>query len=158
MKLIFTPNPDEPYNLIQITPNWDLLSDYDNDEAKVLNRVIERNKTVGQIAVDAPYWIVDSDEVPTDHYFFEAWEYRDNSVRVNMVKARNIHLTNIRQARNAKLALLDIPFIRAIESGDNDEIKRITTEKQVLRDIPQTLNLDAYDDTDTLKSVWPEVL
>ena len=159
MQLIFTPNTEAPFNLIQITPSMALLPKYDNDEFKVIEHVIERNKSTGQIADGAPYWVIDSEEVPTDHYFFEAWEYRDNGVRVNMEKARAIHLKAIRQARNVKLALHDIPFMRAVEDGDQDAIRSISSIKQTLRDIPQTFDLQKNIRTPAeLKAAWPEGL
>jgi len=159
MQLIFTPNTKAPFNLIQISPNWGLLADYDNDESKVIDHVIERNKAAGIISEGATYWVLDSEDVPTDHYFFEAWEYRDKGVEVNMEKARAIHLKAIRQARNVKLALHDIPFMRAVEDGDQDAIRSISSEKQTLRDIPQTFDLQKNIRTPAeLKAAWPEGL
>jgi len=75
-------------------------------------------------------------------------------ISVNMTKARAIHMDKIRTVRNKQLADLDVPFMRAVETGDASELARIASEKQVLRDIPQTLDLT----TDTpveLKAIWP---
>lgn len=77
---------------------------------------------------------------------------------INMAKAREIKLDYIRAARNVRLAALDVPFMKAVESGDTESISRISSEKQILRDIPQTFLLDDYNDIDTLKSVWPKEL
>ena len=77
------------------------------------------------------------------------------SITVNMAKARVIHMAAIRVARNAELAAKDISFMRAVESGDWDEVKRIGLVKEALRDIPQTFTLDAYTNPTDLKGSWP---
>ena len=60
----------------------------------------------------------------------------------------------IRVVRNAELAAKDITFMRAVEAGDASEQARIASEKQVLRDIPQTLDLTT-DTPEELKAIWP---
>jgi len=78
-------------------------------------------------------------------------------ISVNMTKARAIHMDKIRTVRNKQLADLDVPFMRAVETGDASELARIASEKQVLRDIPQTLDLTT-DTPEQLKELWPEGL
>jgi hypothetical protein len=79
-------------------------------------------------------------------------------VNVNMTKARAIHLAEIRRVRNTELAAKDITFMRAIEAGDTDAQATIGTEKQVLRDIPQTFDLTTFVTPVTLKAAWPTEL
>ena len=76
---------------------------------------------------------------------------------VNMAKARGIHMDKIRLVRNKQLADLDVSFMRAVETGDDSERVRIAGEKQVLRDIPQTLDLTT-DTPEELKAIWPTEL
>lgn len=64
----------------------------------------------------------------------------------------------IRKVRNVELVKLDLPFMRAIESGDNLEQARIFAEKQILRDIAQAFSLSSYRSQTTLNSAWPEGL
>jgi len=72
-----------------------------------------------------------------------------------MDKARAIHMAHIRAARNRELEALDVPFMRAIESGDTKEAARIGALKQELRDIPQTVNLRTANNTpEELQTVW----
>ena len=78
-------------------------------------------------------------------------------INVNMAKARDIHMDVIRVVRNAELAAKDITFMRAIEAGDTDTQATIATEKQVLRDIPQTFDLTT-DTPEQLKALWPDEL
>ena len=111
------------------------------------------------------YWIVDASDLPggkvtnDNDYFFEAWEWVDNGVIVNMPKARNIHMDQIRIIRNRELAAKDITFMRAVEDGNADAQATIKTEKQNLRDIPQTFDITTGVDTpEQLKAKWPDGL
>ena len=80
-------------------------------------------------------------------------------ITVNMTKARAIHLAEIRRVRNLELAAKDITFMRAVEDGNTDTQATIATEKQTLRDIPQTLDIVTDIDTpEKLKNKWPEGL
>ena len=80
-------------------------------------------------------------------------------VNVNMTKARAIHMDAIRVVRNAELVKKDLTSLRAIEAGDTDAQATIGTEKQVLRDIPQTFDITTGVDTpEELKEKWPEGL
>jgi hypothetical protein len=135
---------------------------------KFMESVIVQHIEAGHLANGAKegvdYWIVDSSERPSDHdcslkcEFLEAWEW-DSGVRVNMPKARGIHMDKIRVVRNAELAAKDISFMRAVEAGDASTQSTIATEKQVLRDIPQTFDLTTDNDTpEELKAKWPAEL
>ena len=88
-----------------------------------------------------------------------AWEMdTDGRPKINMPKARVVHMDKIRQARNAKLVNLDIPFMRAVESGSTADQLEIKTKKQVLRDIPANFVLSGYTTPNTLKAAWPTEL
>ena len=69
-----------------------------------------------------------------------------------MAVAKEIHKTNIRNARTSKLAELDIEFQRAIETGANTT--DIVSKKQALRDAPAADNISSAATTDDLKSQW----
>jgi len=73
---------------------------------------------------------------------------------VNMAKARDIHMEKIRRVRNTELAKKDLQYIRALEVGDGSD-KVIATQKQTLRDIPQTLDLLKYRTPSALRQCWP---
>ena len=89
-----------------------------------------------------------------------AWEMdTDGRPKVNMAKARGVHMDCIRLSRNKELAKKDTPFMRAVEAGDTSAQSTIATEKQVLRDIPQTFDLTTDNDTpEELKAKWPTEL
>jgi hypothetical protein len=87
-----------------------------------------------------------------------AWEMdTDGTPKVNMAKARGVHMDTIRVVRDAELVKKDLVSLRAIEAGDTSAQATIATEKQVLRDIPQTFDLTT-DTPEELKAKWPSEL
>ena len=73
-------------------------------------------------------------------------------IKTDMAKAREIHKTNIRNARAPKLAELDVEFQKALETGASTT--DIVAKKQALRDAPADSDIDSAADTDTLKAQW----
>lgn len=113
---------------------------YEQYEAHVWARSIPED------AINPRY--VDYDEVPTDRAFRNAWVDRDGITHC-MDKCRAIHMDKIRSARNEKLKELDIETMKG-----ND----VQAQKQVLRDLPQTIDLSAADTLEDLKKIWPQQL
>ena len=89
-----------------------------------------------------------------------AWEMdTDGTPKVNMTKARAVHMDTIRVSRDAELVKKDVPFMRAVEAGDTDAQTAIGAEKQVLRDIPATFDITTDVDTPAaLHAKWPSEL
>ena len=80
-------------------------------------------------------------------------------INVNMTKARVIQMDKIRVVRNEELVKKDVTFMKAVEAGDTSAQATIATEKQVLRDIPQTFDITTGVDTpEKLKAKWPTEL
>ena len=73
-------------------------------------------------------------------------------IKIDMAKAREIHKTNIREAREPKLAELDVKFQRALETGESTA--DIVSKKQALRDAPADSGIAAASDADSLKAQW----
>ena len=71
---------------------------------------------------------------------------------IDMAKAREVHKTNIRNARTPKFAELDIEFQKALETGASTT--DIVSKKQTLRDAPADSGIAAASDTDALKAQW----
>ena len=69
-----------------------------------------------------------------------------------MAKAREIHKTNIRNARIPKLAELDVEFTKALETGASTT--DIVAKKQALRDAPADSGIAAAADEAALKAQW----
>jgi hypothetical protein len=59
--------------------------------------------------------------------------------------------------RDAELIKTDVPYLRALEVGDTAAQATIAAEKQILRDIPQTFELNART-PQQLKAQWPAEL
>ena len=100
------------------------------------------------------YKIVESVEIDND--YFNAYEFdAELGAKVNIEKAKAIHLDKFRSARAPKLAKLDIDFMKAVEA--NDEVKKaeIIAAKQALRDV--TL-IPLPDDLAGIKATWPDIL
>lgn len=95
------------------------------------------------------YEVIDVSELPKDRTFRNAWEVSGEKVNINMDKARNIHMDNIRIAREKKLKELDIETMKG-----ND----VQAQKQKLRDIPQTFDLTIATTPEELKALWPDEL
>ena len=71
---------------------------------------------------------------------------------IDMAKAREIHKTNIRAAREEKFKELDIEFQKALETGASTT--DIVAKKQALRDAPADSDIAAANDTNALKAQW----
>ena len=102
--------------------------------------------------------IVEEDAIIPDRTFRNAWEADSGSIKVNMDKARGIHMDRIRQARDQRLEALDKETVQALGKKDDAKLAEIEAQKQVLRDIPQTLDLSKAASPDELKIIWPREL
>ena len=71
---------------------------------------------------------------------------------IDMAKAREIHKTHIRRARESKLAALDVDFQRALEVGA--ATTSIVAQKQALRDAPAAVGITTATTDLELKEQW----
>ena len=71
---------------------------------------------------------------------------------IDMAKAKEIHKTNIRNAREPKLAELDVEFQKALETSA--DTSAIVAKKQALRDAPADSAIESATDEAGLKSQW----
>ena len=69
-----------------------------------------------------------------------------------MAKAKEIHKTNIRRARESKLAEKDVEFQRALETGASTT--SIVAAKQALRDAPAAAGISTAATETDLKAQW----
>jgi len=132
-------------------------------EDEAIARIGAKDKPEGTLEIH----IVDDSLLPSDHVcdgdmecsLYDAWEWVDGAVVVNMPKARVLRMDTIREARSKELATKDIEFMRAVEAGDTDAQVTIGAAKQALRDLPTTFDLITGVTTPTqLKEKWPEGL
>ena len=71
---------------------------------------------------------------------------------IDMTKAKEIHKTNIREAREPKLASLDVEFQKALETSS--DTATIVSKKQALRDAPADSAIEAAKTDTELKAQW----
>ena len=71
---------------------------------------------------------------------------------IDMAKAREIHKTHIRRARESKLAALDVDFQRALEVGA--ATTSIVAQKQALRDAHAAVGITTATTDLELKEQW----
>ena len=102
------------------------------------------------------YTIVEDSVIPSDRTFRASWVQVGTgttaTVSEDMTKAREIHKTNIRTAREPLLAALDVEFQKAQETGAN--ITTIVSKKQALRDAPAASGISAAANATELKAQW----
>ena len=153
-KLIAFNNPGTGMMSLRI-PVWDDPTRKILDDQEFLESIQDRTVPKGIKST----LINGSSLAKLGRYFRDAWELSGSTVIINMEKARKIHLDVIRVKRNEHLAALDIPFIVALEKGDQALIADISKTKQMLRDIPQTLDLVTNVKTpEDLQNIWPSNL
>ena len=71
---------------------------------------------------------------------------------VDMAKAKEIHKTNIRTAREPLLAALDVEFQKAQETSA--DTSAIVAKKNALRDAPADSGIASASDEAGLKAQW----
>ena len=91
---------------------------------------------------------------PTNNYR-DAWIWADNNIALDISLAREISKSRIRDLRNRHLLRLDEEQLIAIGKQDNDKIKEIEKEKQLLRDIPETIDWDKANSAYDLNHIMP---
>lgn len=97
------------------------------------------------------YRIIGADKIPEDRTFRDAWtdDNDTETIDVDMGKAKIIHMDKIRRARDEKLKVLDIETMKGLD---------VQSDKQVLRDLPENTDLNAVENPDDLKKIWPKEL
>ena len=73
-------------------------------------------------------------------------------IKTDMAVAKEIHKTNIRNARKDKLAEQDIEFQKALETGA--DTTTIVAKKQALRDAPAAAGISTATTQQELKDQW----
>ena len=110
------------------------------------------NDCIKDVPDGLSYEIVEDSVIPTDRAFRNAWKQNNKTIETDMAKAREIHKTNIRNARIPKLAELDIEFQKALETGASTT--DIVSKKQALRDAPADSAIASANTETKLKAQW----
>lgn len=104
-------------------------------------------------------WFVLSDnEIPQSRIYRNSWENNNGVIVHNMIKARDIHRERMRFARIEKMEALDVAYMMADESGDNQMKRDIADQKNALREVTDIPEIEEADTIEELMSVWPDIL
>jgi hypothetical protein len=125
-------------------------------EIEFTQRIVEPTLPLGAYNVTT---ITDPDDkIPTDRRYRDAWVLDGDKVVVDMPRARIIHLSRIRRARAKLFPDLDGVWMRETARGHVVEAARIEAERERLRRLPQTLDLESATTPDELHAIWPDGL
>ncbi len=112
------------------------------------------NDAIKDVPAGVEYKIVESVDIDND--YFNAYEFdAETGAKINIEKAKAIHLDKFRAARAPKLAKLDIDFMKAVEANDEAKKAEIIAAKQALRDVTLT---PLPNDLAGIKATWPDIL
>jgi hypothetical protein len=125
-----------------------------NGQVAVVIPAGDVNDAIKDVPEGVEYKIVESVEIDND--YFNAYEFdAELGSKVNIEKAKAIHLDKFRAVRKPKLDKLDIEFMKAVESNDEAKKSAIIADKIALRDVTLT---ELPDDLAGIKATWPEIL
>jgi hypothetical protein len=125
-----------------------------NGQVAVVIPTRDVNDAIKDVPEGVEYKIVDSVDIDND--YFNAYEFdAETGAKVNIEKAKAIHLDKFRSARAPKLAKLDIDFMKTVEANDEEKKAEIIAAKQALRDVTLT---PLPDDLAGIKATWPNIL
>lgn len=128
-------------------------AEWAESEEDFIARIMAKDVPAGATGVT----ILDETLIPSDRYFRDAWEYH-NGIKINMVKAAEIHKSKLRALRAPKLVALDIEYQRADEKGNAALKNAIAKQKQALRDVTADPRIATASTPEELKAVIPVVL
>lgn len=125
-----------------------------NGQVAVVIPTGDVNDAIKDVPAGVEYKIVESVDIDND--YFNAYEFdAELGAKVNIEKAKAIHIDKFRSARKPKLDKLDIAFMKAVEVNDEAKKSAIIAEKIALRDVTLT---ELPDDLAGIKATWPEIL
>jgi hypothetical protein len=125
-----------------------------NGQVAIVIPCVDINDAIKDVPEGVEYKIVESVDIDND--YFNAYEFdAETGAKVNIDKAKAIHLDKFRAARSPKLQKLDIDFMKAVEANNEEKKAEIVAAKQALRDVTLT---QLPDDLAGIKATWPDIL
>jgi hypothetical protein len=121
-------------------------------EEEYQDHVYKRSIPVGALNITQ----IEDEGLPTSREFRNAWMWAKDKIDFDLVKAKEIQLTRIREAREPLLENLDIEYMMAIEKGL--DTTQIIAQKEVLRNITEPLKVMTPTSIDDIKNAFPEIL
>lgn len=125
-----------------------------NGQVAVVIPTGDVNSAIKDIPAGLEHKIVNSLDIDND--YFNAYEFdAETGAKVNIEKAKVIHLDKFRSARAPKLAKLDVEYMKAVEVNDEAKKSAVAADKQALRDVTLTT---LPNDPAGIKATWPDIL
>ena len=127
---------------------------YTNSDGTVaiIHPIGDINDAIKAVPSGLSYEIVEDSVIPSDRSFRNAWKQNSKTIETDMTKAKEIHKTNIRNARTPKLVELDVEFQKALETSSSTT--DVVSKKQALRDAPADSGIDSAKTEAELKAQW----
>jgi hypothetical protein len=128
-------------------------------DATLFAEITKAFPTVDQKGLPKPlvvgYKLVDFNDIPKDRTYRNALRHTEKGFQHDLAKAKEIHLGRIRRARETTLGKLDRDWMKATGQGNKPNADAIEAERQALRDLPVTVDLDSATTIEELKALWP---
>jgi hypothetical protein len=107
---------------------------------------------------DAKVHILKPSSVPLGaEDFLGAWRrHKNGTIAVDLDAAKSLRMDRLRPIRDARLAALDVAFLRALEEGR--DTAAIAAEKQALRDLPAKEKWKGVKTLEDIRAYMPELL
>lgn len=93
-----------------------------------------------------------------DLYWRDQWVADGQGFKIDMSSARKKRIDDLREIRDARLSDLDVEYMRKHEGNDEIGMKKISSLKNKLRDMPKNINLDKIKTPFELKDFIPSEL
>ena len=90
--------------------------------------------------------------------FRNAWSKELKGLGVNLSKAKDQVMSELRAVRNQELIEIDGLMAKANEIGTPAEITELKIQRQILRDLPATIGIEAIMTIDELETKYPEIV
>ena len=92
-------------------------------------------------------------DIPTDRAFRDAWIQEGASIKIDMARARKIHMEKIQISLDKKLDETQKTLLLDQELGN--DTTALKAERQRLRAIPKNFDLEKAQTPEELKDLWP---
>lgn len=138
MKIIYT-KPDGGVNIVIAAPKDQIERDLGRalTQEEFQDFIIDKAIPTGSLNIR----MLEDADIPADREFRDAWvdTAPDNKVNVDVAKAKDVKLEELRTRRNVVLAQTDIEFTRAMEEGDMVKIASLKAKRAALRNATEPL-------------------
>ena len=148
------------YNIIWKNPDETIKVTTLVSDATLEDVINFKNILVGRGETSIFQAIVQSDQLPQERYFRNAWRFDGNNITLDIAACKQRHLEKLRRVRNSKLQDSDPDYMRAVEQGDQTKLDALKTYRQALRNMPQTSATDFANAAtpEAVRSLRPAIL